>query len=132
VSSATIALYTPKAPAEEIEFNDGRRVLLQCDEGVIVAYSSDGSRVARGRCRRLDSDHARATLTVLPAWRGLGLGRHLFHLLLDRAAVDGIRYVTFLHSTDNLASSHLLTDSSYIVARRTWGGTVRSVIILNR
>jgi GNAT superfamily N-acetyltransferase len=132
MSSATIAPVAPKPPADEIEINDGRRILLQCDEEVIVAYSSDGVRVARGRCRRLDGDHARATVAVSPAWRGLGLGRHLLHLLLDRAAFDGVRYVTFLHGADNMASSHLLTDSSYIVARHTRGGKVRSVIMLHR
>lgn len=123
---------TLKPPGEEIVFSDGRRVVVKCDEEVVVAYSSDGDSVARGRCRRLDGDHALATLAVLPAWRGLGLGRQLLRLLLERAARDGIRYVTFHHGQSNQSASHLLTDSSYMVARRTWGGNVRGVIMLPR
>jgi GNAT superfamily N-acetyltransferase len=132
MSSATIAVQTPTALGEDIELGDGRRVLLERDEEAIVAYRSDGVRVARGSCRRLDGDHARATLAVVPAWRGVGLGRCLAHLLLDRASADGVRYVAFLHGDRNLAASHLLTGSSYIVARRTSGGRVRTVVILHR
>jgi L-amino acid N-acyltransferase YncA len=132
MSTATIAEHDAGTTCT---LTDGRTVALRrrerCDphELVVEAVDSSGQVVGDAIAEFEPSPVAGHTsVTVTPAWQGVGLGRSLLERLVAEAAPHGLRFLVARYPEGSLAVQRMVAGADVVVARRVGDGMVRVAV----
>ena len=126
---------------EEAEWLAGQIVRMENSDMVSVLAETSGQVVANGAIERggygETRHHGRLTLTVLPDYRGLGIGREIVKILLREARRIGLRNVEIEFLSTNEAAVHTYQRAGFkqvgsIPGKVQRGGKLMDSIIMAR
>lgn len=110
---------------QEKEWLASQLVLVKNRGMVSVLAEISGQVVANGEAARGDYDetrhHGRLALTVLPAYRGRGIGREIVKILLREARKIGLKNVEVEFLSTNKAAVHTYQRAGFIEVGRIPG-----------